>query len=625
MTGTVCRFVWRLLVVSYAAVFILLAVLPIQAQSTATTEALQMQSMHLLTANTGWVAGKNHLLRTTDTGQHWTEITPPGKGTGSIQSVFFLDTLRGWVVSSSSETKNQSAGSLIVSSTSNGGLTWTSRTAVPEEEGSTAISIDFVDARNGWIVLRLPSSSNFSRGALLATSDGGVTWNSLPQPPISDAIRFISPSTGWIAGGVAGDQLYVTRDGGYHWQQQSLPPDASGEKASAQTYQLPVFNNSRDGALAVISSKAGESVIVVYNTHDGGMTWSIRRTLPVGEDTSKAVVSVVNADTLFVAPANRIGLTAVAQGEQSVHEQFFSRLLPSEAVTRLDFKNDHQGWALVAGGTCDNWKSQCRQESKLFATSDGGQTTTDITPSVASTSTSSVVTPDAVANSTGKGFDKCSAGTVSQMQAWWTNTPWSYANIYMGGSNRGCSQPTLTSGWVSSIFAQGWQLIPTWVGPQAPGSSCTSCGLMSSNTTTAAQQGTSEANSAASAASALGLNAPTVIYYDMERYDPTSSAAAQAFVNAWVVRLHQLGDKAGVYGSGANAASDWATIANPPDAVWIANWNGSTSVYGLSGLPDSYWVNHQRIHQYEGGHNETWGGVTFNIDSDSADGPVADN
>jgi hypothetical protein len=27
----------------------------------------------------------------------------------------------------------------------------------------------------------------------------------------------------------------------------------------------------------------------------------------------------------------------------------------------------------------------------------------------------------------------------------------------------------------------------------------------------------------------------------------------------------------------------------------------------------------------QGPHNETWGGVTFNIDSDRADGPVADN
>ncbi|MES2032702.1 MAG: hypothetical protein V4466_00875, partial [Pseudomonadota bacterium] len=30
--------------------------------------------------------------------------------------------------------------------------------------------------------------------------------------------------------------------------------------------------------------------------------------------------------------------------------------------------------------------------------------------------------------------------------------------------------------------------------------------------------------------------------------------------------------------------------------------------------------NHQRIHQFRGGHNETWGGTTINIDSDYVDG-----
>jgi hypothetical protein len=31
------------------------------------------------------------------------------------------------------------------------------------------------------------------------------------------------------------------------------------------------------------------------------------------------------------------------------------------------------------------------------------------------------------------------------------------------------------------------------------------------------------------------------------------------------------------------------------------------------------WVNHQRLHQYKGDHNETWGGVTINIDSNFLD------
>ena len=45
------------------------------------------------------------------------------------------------------------------------------------------------------------------------------------------------------------------------------------------------------------------------------------------------------------------------------------------------------------------------------------------------------------------------------------------------------TQPIST--WINSIQAQGWDLVPTWVGLQAPGSSCTSCSKMSSSTATA--------------------------------------------------------------------------------------------------------------------------------------------
>jgi hypothetical protein len=40
-------------------------------------------------------------------------------------------------------------------------------------------------------------------------------------------------------------------------------------------------------------------------------------------------------------------------------------------------------------------------------------------------------------------------------------------------------------------------------------------------------------------------------------------------------------------------------------------------------VPNGDWANHQRLHQYAGPHNETWGGATVNMDADAADGLVA--
>ena len=115
----------------------------------------------------------------------------------------------------------------------------------------------------------------------------------------------------------------------------------------------------------------------------------------------------------------------------------------------------------------------------------------------------------------------------------------------------------------------------------------------------------------------------------MEGYktnSPACTKAVQSFLAGWVARLRSRGYLAGVYGSAASTIRDLIPSAgNPatgPDAVWIADWNGQTGVFGDPYVADTYWPNHQRIHQYQGGHHETYAGVTVNIDSNTVDGPV---
>lgn len=225
-------------------------------------------------------------------------------------------------------------------------------------------------------------------------------------------------------------------------------------------------------------------------------------------------------------------------------------------------------------------------------------------------------------------FDKCNIGTTAQMQTWWTYSPYWENNIYIGGSARGCANTGLNSSWVSTVSAQGWNFVPTWVGPQAP---CSSFGSrFSSDPATAYNQGRTEAGSAATAASNLGL-AGTIIYYDMEAYPSSCRTAVSSFISGWSGRLRELGYRAGAYGAGCGSyVSDWANVANVPDDVWLAHWIYSTytagaSVWGVACTSDTLWVNHQRLRQYAGGHNETYGSITFNIDSNASDGHVAGN
>ena len=227
---------------------------------------------------------------------------------------------------------------------------------------------------------------------------------------------------------------------------------------------------------------------------------------------------------------------------------------------------------------------------------------------------------------TGLGFDACSAPSTTTLSAW-SASPYRAVGVYIGGINRACSQPNLTSTWVASVIAAGWVLIPTYVGLQAPGDTC---GCASIKPSQAVAQGVAAADDAIAQASTLGIGPGNPIYFDMEYYPRggSNTSAVLGFLGAWTTRLHARGYVSGVYGSATSVVRDlvdqYGLGFAVPDDIWVANWNGITSTDDPY-IPDSYWSNHQRIHQYRGGHNETWGGVRINIDNNYLDGAVVGN
>jgi hypothetical protein len=222
---------------------------------------------------------------------------------------------------------------------------------------------------------------------------------------------------------------------------------------------------------------------------------------------------------------------------------------------------------------------------------------------------------------TGLGFDACSAPSTRTMSAW-DASPYRAIGVYIGGVNRACSQPNLTSSWVAAETAAGWHLFPTYVGPQSPTSSCSSCAKLSASQASA--QGAAAAVDAVTQAEAVAIGPGSPIYFDMEAYGRTSSAtsATLAFLEAWTAKLHALGYLSGVYSSSASGIADLGAAVGSgylePDDLWTANLNGVQNTADPA-VPASAWALHQRIHQYQGGHNETYGGMTIDIDNDYVD------
>ena len=231
-----------------------------------------------------------------------------------------------------------------------------------------------------------------------------------------------------------------------------------------------------------------------------------------------------------------------------------------------------------------------------------------------------------------KGFDACTAPSVATMSKWKASSPYSSIGIYIGGSSRACAQPNLTASWINSVKAQGWTLLPIWVGPQASCSTLGGTAKISSDGTTAWFQGIEQAALASNAAQALGFGWLAPVYYDMEGYPRggACSNSVQTFADGWVRQLNRSGYFGGMYSSLCSgildvAAASFDTTKLPLNAVWIAAWNDTPNVFGFGApcaLSDSLWSNHQRVHQYTGGHDESYGGVTINIDSNAVDGLV---
>ena len=192
--------------------------------------------------------------------------------------------------------------------------------------------------------------------------------------------------------------------------------------------------------------------------------------------------------------------------------------------------------------------------------------------------------------------------------------------------NRACADGNLTATWVSTTLASGWSLLPLYVGLQAPCVGETKLAQHLDERRRPRRARVARPPTTRSRrAETFGLPAGSPIYFDMEGYAVnerrvhagrcsrssrrgSTSCARTAYVS-------------GVYGSAASTIRDIAALgAAKPDAAWIANWNGVEGVFGDPYVSDSLWANHQRVHQYKGGHKETWGGVTINIDNNYVDG-----
>ena len=225
-----------------------------------------------------------------------------------------------------------------------------------------------------------------------------------------------------------------------------------------------------------------------------------------------------------------------------------------------------------------------------------------------------------------EGFDTCTAPSLNAMKAW--KAKYSAIGVYIGGMNMACDYGNLSASWVKSTHWMGWNLLPLYVGLQAP------CDKFPAkiNPSTAAGQAKGAANAAVADAANFGMRKGTPIYFDMESYNNSNTNCRNAvltFLDAWTRELHARGYASGVYSSASSGVRDLVSTTTlnghsfaEPDALWFALWDKNDNLAGTPFLPSGRWRS-DRVKQYAGNRTKKIGGYTLNIDADRIGGAVS--
>ena len=262
---------------------------------------------------TGWIVGKSALiLHTADGGKTWAAQKSPIPPDKHLFNVAVVDARTAWAVGD--------WGAMTV--THDGGKTWEDRSlgtiTVKVEESpdrTTATLTDdvilydvsFPDAEHGFV------SGEF--GTLLATADGGKTWEKrdVGTEKTLFGVCFVSADEGWTVG-IDGLILH-TKDGGRTWDVQHGAAEAGSieDLGFLETLRNPgLYGVQVSGQYGVVVGDTGKLLL----TADGGKTWTPRELPEKQRLVWLRSVSIVPGTRGFVVGAN--GFTAGIDRDQLV-------------------------------------------------------------------------------------------------------------------------------------------------------------------------------------------------------------------------------------------------------------------------------------------------------------------
>lgn len=298
-----------------------------QWQTTNYSEDTQIQDIHFISEDVGYVVGYHELHKTSDGGNTWSLVVAQPFTNGPTLVHFFNENV-GLIAG----TTGGGAESIQIAKTINGGNSWT--TSSFEDGGGIPSPKDFffLDDNNGFMIDK--------SGVILKTTNQGNTWTEIYETGSDEpkAIHFTSPSVGYLT--LTYDtKILKTINGGNSWSEIDLGYAFSGNDI--------YFTDEQTGFIASNSSR-------ILRTTDAGLTWTVT---DFGSSDDLYALAFTNHLTGYAVGQNGTLITTSNGGDSWTPSLSGS----SDLLNCIDFVNDSVGYI----GTYDF-------PSHVLRTSNGG-------------------------------------------------------------------------------------------------------------------------------------------------------------------------------------------------------------------------------------------------------------
>ena len=314
-------------------------------------------AIHFTNPQVGYVVGTfNKIFKTTNAGNTWQELSWSSSTAPyiSLTEVYFTNALEGFVVGynvTSIDLVNSGGIRAIVLKTTDGGNTWTEITPLPGIGESNHHYANLKYVSNNAIYLSLINRSYlFPTDLLLFSDDGGLNWTEVSLPGDSQGSSIVMRDMFWFGpdeGLVLGStqfigqesKLFKTSDGGANWTEIDIPvwPHIGFNLGHVNGLAMTFRNDN-----GIIVGSGG----TIITTNDRGENWSVVR--PPLPDVN--AISMIDTDNGYAAGDDGL-LLQKSNSVWSILPPITDLLGNAEGIDKVAFDTMDRGVVLSISNT----------------------------------------------------------------------------------------------------------------------------------------------------------------------------------------------------------------------------------------------------------------------------------